>query len=264
MRTLIVCEVEKLVRRKWIWVIFLSAPFLAYTAGSYFLWLNPPDSSSSVSPSLFPMFGLRQNLYFICNIVVAVLVAAVYTEEFRGGQLRFLFLRRYARGQIFFCKLFVIQLCILMLLLAFGISLVAIGIVRLPLELPSLRSALGYTVEYYILAYASLVGISCVFSFIAMYSKNVTYAIGISLAYVLVSLLFDGLYLKLAALFSYFPYLRDLISYVLVPYMQHTGLHTALSGSESALWAIATVLIVNSFVFTWLAYRRFVADDYMN
>lgn len=263
MRALIVCEVEKLFRRMWLWLFFLGAPFLAYMAGSYFLWLHPPDTPSHLSPNLFPIFGLRQNLFFICNIIVAVLVAAVYTEEFRGGQLRFLFLRRYTRGQIFFCKLFVIQLCILMLLLAFGISLVVVGIIRLPQE-PSVHSALGYTVEYYMLAYASLVGISCVFSFIAMYSKNVTYAVGISLAYVLVSLLFDSLYLKFAALFSSFPYLRDLVSYLLVPYMQHTGLHTVLSGSESALGAIATILILYFIVFTWLAYRRFVADDYTN
>lgn len=260
MKTLIHCELIRLWQRKWLWLVVLAAPFLAYTTGKYLLWID-----SDISSSVFLIVGLHQNLYLICDIVVATLIAAVYTEEFRDGQLRLLFLRRFTRGQIFFSKLLVIYFTIFVLLILLGVSLGIVGALQFPQEeISQLPLAFRYAIQYYFLAYMSLVGISSLFSFIAMYSKNVTYAIGTCVAYILAVLLLDGLYLKFASLFSGFSYMHDLFAYLLIPYMQYTGLDASLSGASSTNWAIFTILIVHVTLFTWIAYRRFVADDYIH
>ncbi|UHA73647.1 ABC transporter permease [Paenibacillus sp. 481] len=263
MKTLLYCEFTRLWQRRWLWLVVLSSPILAYITGSYFLWLHAIDSSA-VSDTLFPIVGLRENLHLICNIVIAAIVATIFTEEFRGGQLRLLFLRRFTRGQIFFSKLIVVYLSVFILLVVLGLSLWGVGELRLPDEENSVRLSLAfkYTILYYLLGYATLVCIGSLFAFIAMYSKNVTYALGICMAYILAALLFDGFYLKLAALFSGIPYIHELISYMLIPYTQRVGLDASFSGVATTNGALLTIFILHVTLFNWLAYRRFVADDY--
>lgn len=74
----------------------VCTPVLAYIAGNYLL-----DDAKAISAGLFMVEGLQVNLYLMCNIAVAAIVAAVFTEEYRGGQLRLLFLRQYSRARIF-------------------------------------------------------------------------------------------------------------------------------------------------------------------
>ncbi|WP_127484012.1 ABC transporter permease [Paenibacillus ehimensis] len=263
MRPLIYSEFTRLWSQRWLWLVILAAPFLAYLQGSYFIWVS--SLGHNVSSVLFLFQGLREMLFLPCNIAVAALAAAVYTEPFRSGQLRLLFLRRFSKGQIFFSKLFVLQASILLLLLVLGISLAVVGMLRFPQEEAGrFWPLMGYAFVYYLLAYATLAGISCLFSFIAMYSKNVTLALGVCMTYILVSLLFDGLYLKVASLFSAWPYVRDLLAYGWIPFMQHTGLNEALSGNASVNWAIPTILLLHVVVCSAIAYRRFVAEDYMH
>lgn len=53
--------------------------------------------------------------------------------------------------------------------------------------------------------------------------------LGITVGYVLMSLLFDGIYLHFANLFVSGSFMHELVAYVLIPYMQHTGLYSLLN-----------------------------------
>ncbi|MBE7899622.1 ABC transporter permease subunit [Paenibacillus polymyxa] len=265
MKLLVYSEFERLWRRKWFWLMVLCTPMLACSTGVYFLrTMKIPVEVLSLN---FVVTGLRENLFLACNIAVAVLAAAVYTEEFRSGQLRLLFMRRFTRGQIFWGKLLVLNTSILLLLMAFAVSsqvIVEVWTLSYDISDAGLSGSQGLQMlEYYGWALASLLAISSFYCFVAMYSKSVTYAIGFCMVYNLGSLLFDSLYLKLAALVSHIPYLYNVIAFMIVPYMQHTGLDRSLMGNLSVNRAIITVVSLYLIFFTWGAYRRFVTDDYL-
>ncbi|MCM3042363.1 hypothetical protein M3201_22150 [Paenibacillus motobuensis] len=80
MNALVLSELERLLKNKWIWCLLVCTPILAYVAGNYLL-----DSSNVISAGLFMVEGLQVNLYLMCNIAVAAIVGAVFTEEYRGG-----------------------------------------------------------------------------------------------------------------------------------------------------------------------------------
>lgn len=261
MNALTLSELERLLKNKWIWCLLVCTPILAYVAGNYLL-----DSSNVISAGLFMVEGLQVNLYLMCNIAVAAIVGAVFTEEYRGGQLRLLFLRSYSRANIFFSKLIVINIMILVLLIVMAISLSIIGLVQFPHEGEnqiSLVLTIKIIAPYYFMAYLTLMGISCLFSYMALISKNVSFMLGLCVGYVLVTLLFDGLYLYFANLFESGSLIHELVAYALIPYMQHTGLYSALNGNIHSISAMAIILVFYMFVFVWSAYRRFVIDDYL-
>ncbi|WP_435921940.1 ABC transporter permease [Paenibacillus sp. DYY-L-2] len=261
MKALIISELERLLRNRWTWCLFICAPVLAYVAGSSF-----PDGSSKMSAGLFMIEGLQFNLYLMCNIAVAALVAAVFTEEYRGGQLRLLFLRQYSRSRIFFSKLLVINLLILALLIVMGISLAVIGLLQFPHrgENQDSWAVILTIIQYYFMAYLTLSGISCLFSYVALISRNVSYMLGLSVGYVLVALLFDGLYLYFADLFANGTFMHELVAYALIPYMQYTGLYSGLNGNMASIGAMAIILAFYMVVFIWTAHRRFAVDDYLH
>ncbi|MGQ3477109.1 ABC transporter permease [Paenibacillus sp. TY11] len=265
MKLLIYSEFERLWKRKWFWLMVLCTPVLAYSTGLYYL--RTRDVPIEALHKIFIVASLKENLYLFCNIPVAALAAAMFTEEFRSGRLRLLFMRRFTRGQIFWSKLLVLNSSILFLLLAFAISSQVIAEIWKYSYHLSDAGLSGFqrlqVLEYYGWALASLLAISSFYCFVAMYSKSVTYAIGICMVYNLGSLLFDPLYLKLASFVSHIPYLYDVATFMIIPYMQHTGLDKSLIGNWSVNGAIVTVVCLYLFFFIWGAYRRFVADDYL-
>lgn len=255
-------EWARLWRRPWMWAILLGVPGMSYFSADYFMDMNV---SSAILSNAFVIAGLQENLFFICNIVVAALIAAIFIEEFRGGQLRFVFLRQYSRKQIFFGKLFVIYGCIAVLLVWFAVCLWLTGWIMFPAHTDSHHSmgtVLFYVFDYYGLSFITLIGISNLFACIAIYSKNVTFMLGGCVLYILASLLLDNMLLSLAALFSQYPYVQQLITFLLMPYLQHTGLDLAASGQMAALVNLIVVVILYSILFLPIAYRRFVKSDY--
>ncbi|WP_025676729.1 ABC transporter permease [Paenibacillus polymyxa] len=265
MKRLIHSEFERLWKRKWFWLIVLCTPVLAYSTGLYYL--RTRNVPIEVLHQNFIVTSLQENLYLFCNSAVAALAAAVFTEEFQSGRLRLLFMRRFTRGQIFWSKLLVLNVSILLLLIIYALSSQVIAEVwKFSYDLSDIALSgvrLLRILEYYGWAFASLLAISSLYCFFAMYSKSVTYAIGICMVYNLASLLFDPLYLKLASFVSHVPYLYDVVTFMIIPYLQHTGLNNSLIGSLSVNGAIITVVSVYLVLFTWGAYRRFVADDYL-
>ncbi|ETT44674.1 hypothetical protein C162_22185 [Paenibacillus sp. FSL R7-269] len=178
-----------------------------------------------------------------------------------------MFLRQYSRAKIFFSKLLVINIIIIALLVVMGISLSVIGLFQFPHDGEkqiSLIVDLGFIVQYYFLAYLTLMAISCFFSYISLISKNTTFMLGITVGYVLMSLLFDGIYLHFANLFVSGSFMHELVAYVLIPYMQHTGLYSLLNERNlHSILPMALILISYMVIFVWTAYRRFVVDDYL-
>ncbi|MCV9950039.1 ABC transporter permease [Paenibacillus sp. BT-177] len=265
MKTLVYSEFERLWRRKWFWLLVLCTPVLVYSTGIYIQHtLRIPMKDLS---KIFIVAGLRENLYLICNFAVATLVAAVFTEEFRSGQLRLLFVRRFTRGQIFWSKLLVVNTSILLLLIVYAVSSQVIVVFWKFSHNINGTDIFGQiwsqVFEYYGWAFASLLAISSLYSFIAMCSKSVTYAIGICMTYNLGVLLFDPLYMKLATLFSSIPLLKNLIPFLLIPYLQYKGLDQSLIWNWSVNGAIVIAVLFHLILFTGWAYRRFTTDDYL-
>ena len=263
MITLFNSEWERLWCKRWTWLLVLAIPGLAYMTASFFETLQVDHDTLS---QLFILIGLRNNLYFPVDIIMAVFAASIFTEEYRGGQLRYVFLRQFTRRQIFFSKLLLICVCIVLMLILFAVCLIVTGyffrfnengLLNYSLE------ALSYTFVYYGWAFVSLLGISSLFICISMYSKNVTYAIGGCMLYILASLLLDSAVIKLAALFSDIPLLELSITYSLIPFLQHTGLNEVIDGNTSGIVAILSVVVVHLIVFLWGAYHRFVKSDYL-
>lgn len=263
MITLFISEWERLWTKRWTWLLVLAIPGLAYMTASYFESLQVDHDTLS---QLFVLSGLRNNLYFPVNIIMSALAASIFTEEYRGGQLRYVFLRHFTRRQIFVSKLLLIFVCIVLMLILFAVSLIVTGYFfhfNNNISLNYSFEALNYTLIYYGWAFISLLGISSLFIFISMYSKNVTYAIGGCMLYILASLLLDGTVIQLAALVSDIPLLELSITYSLVPFLQHTGLNEVIDGNTKAIVAILSVVVAHLIVFLWGAYHRFVKSDYL-
>ncbi|MCG7376552.1 ABC transporter permease [Paenibacillus sp. ACRSA] len=263
MITLLGTEWERLWAKRWTWLLILVVPGLAYLSADYF---ESFQSSTELLSDTFVLAGLRNNLYFPVNIILAALVATVFTEEYRGGQLRYVFLRHYTRRQIFISKMLLIYILIFLMLVWFSVSLYILGYIMFShsesLRIPSIE-IVAYTIKYYAWAFLSLVGITSLFSFFAMYSKNVTYAMGIGMLYILTSLLIDGLFVRIAASFDSVPILQLSITYMMIPFLQHTGLDEIITDRSNAAIAVVIVITIHFVVFTWSAYRRFVKTDYL-
>jgi hypothetical protein len=263
MITLLGSEWERLWAKRWTWLLILAVPGLAYLSASYF---ESIQANSELLSDTFVLAGLRNNLYFPVNIILSALVATVFTEEYRGGQLRYVFLRHYTRRQIFISKMLLIYIFIMLMLVCFSISLYITGLFMFShnesVSMPSLET-IGYTFEYYAWAFVSLIGVTSLFSFFAMYSKNVTYAMGVGMLYILTSLLIDGLFIRIAAIFDSIPFLQLSITFSMIPFLQHTGLNEVIAGNIQAIFAVLFIVLMHFIVFTWGAYRRFVQNDYL-
>lgn len=275
MTSLIYSEFERLWQRKWVWIIFLAIPVVSYFTASYFLWLNSmtsPESMNYTPASKLMFSGLSLYLPIICNFAVLPFVTTIFTEEFRRGQLRLLFLRQYSRGRIFISKMIVLCTTVLLLLIVFGICMGITGLVRLPAAVgitqgvynPSIATDTIFqdTLKQYLLAYATLLGLCSLTSFIAMYCKDVTYAIGIGFGYIIIPLIFERLIYDFGAGMP--PLLNGIIALVFIPLMQRYGIHHALVGNNFVLVLLLIILLVHIVACVWLAYRRFVYEDYMH
>ncbi|MCY9515274.1 ABC transporter permease [Paenibacillus apiarius] len=275
MTSLIYSEFERLWQRKWVWLILLAIPVTSYSTASYFSWLNSmssPDSMNYTPSSKLMFTGLNLFLPIICNFAVLPFVTTIFTEEFRRGQLRLLFLRQYSRGRIFISKMIVLCFTILLLLIVLGICLGIAGSIKLPSAVgitqgvynPTITTDTIFqdTIKQYLLAYATLLGLCSIMSCIAMYCKDATYAIGIGFGYIIIPLMFERLIYDFGTGMP--PLLNGIIALIFIPLMQRYGIQHALVGSNYVLVLLLIILLVHIVACVWLAYRRFVSEDYMH
>jgi len=261
MITLIRAEWERILTKKWVWLLIVAIPCLPYIVADTVI--NMPIHNVL---DLYIIYGLSSNIYFPVNILVAALVASIFTEEYRGGQLRLIFIRHYTRRQIFFSKLLTTYLFIFIMLLLFAFSSYLIGqfVVKEKSALHfSFLFLLGKVLVYYCWAFLSLISIVSLFAFIAMYSKNITFAIGISMLYILLSLLSESLFISFSEYFKSVPYIKAFIMFILIPYLQRDALPLVFVGNNALLLGIASILILHIVIFNILAYRQFVHKDYI-
>ncbi|WNS41175.1 ABC transporter permease [Paenibacillus sp. MMS20-IR301] len=261
MKSLIYSEFERLWTRKWVWLVFLGIPVIAYCLANYFAWINhsvSPNSMNYTFSNKLMFVGLRELLPIICNFVLLPFVATIFTEDYYSGRMRLLFIRQYSKGQIFAGKIIVLYLTILLLLLSFGICLMIMGIIKLPSQHSALIAS--DTLQQYALAFATLIGLSSLLSSIAMFSKNVTYSIGIGLSYIIIPLIFERLIYDIGA--SMPPLVNNAIALIFIPLMQKNGIDHVLLGNNLVLLFISIILIIHVSIGTWIAYRRFIYEDY--
>lgn len=268
MSALFINEISKIYRQKWLWLIVLGILVISYTDVSFFMQGRSVLHPDFFSESLMT-YGISSNLYLWCNIFVAVLAASVYTDEFQNGQLRFVFLRRFSKAKIFVSKLLTIYFLLFLLLVFYGIVLCAAGSVQIPIEGYANKQQLIVgsalqTLSVYFMAYITLIAICSLFVCLAMYSKNVTYALGFCMIYILFSLLLDGVNTSLAGLFPPSSYFFELFRNITIPYMQYSNLNILFAGSSNSIAAMITLVLLHVAVFTYLSFKKFTRADYFS
>ncbi|MBX4159770.1 ABC transporter permease [Priestia megaterium] len=206
MKELLVAEWERLWKRKVAWLTFLLVPVVLLVASSYLKKQNRAltvDLPQYTFAGNFPVLSLAEMLFTVFNAIFLVFITLVVTGEYRSGQLRMVMIRSYSFKEIILAKAAVILLFNLLFFITYFCMSYVIGF--LLFEHPqtyfvfyhshafNIKEALVYNLSFYGYAYLTTIAICCVLFFISVISKTTTTAVGIGVAFILISFSYPNL-----------------------------------------------------------------------
>lgn len=199
---LLAAEWYRLWKRKLVWAMVLALPLAAFASATYYQGAN-----ASVSPDLpqyavvgnFPVLAIAEMIYFFDLLLIA-LVATIWTEEIRSGQLRMVFIRTPDFHRIWWAKIGVLLGTVLLFLLLYlGCSYVA-GYFLLPHteQFPLFYRAgqvgvwegVWYNLQYYGIAFLTLVSFAGFLILMGSICRTVTGALGAGMSFLLFSFMY--------------------------------------------------------------------------
>ncbi|MNI12613.1 ABC-2 family transporter protein [compost metagenome] len=201
MRSLLQSEMERLWKRKLVWMFFLAIPFIILATAKYYISTNlltPLNSPEHVSSQNFPVMALIEQLIVVFNIISLIMLTLSFTEEYRSGQLRMVMLRAFTFGQLFTAKYLAYVITIVLYFAAYLGTAVVMGqlffgsehSVRLFYhETPaSGAEVLIYSLQYYGAALLTTLATGSVCAFIAVNCSTSTASIGVGMGFLLLSM----------------------------------------------------------------------------
>ncbi|MBE9913903.1 ABC transporter permease subunit [Paenibacillus donghaensis] len=277
MMALLHSEWERLWKRKIAWMFLIAIPLIILATAKYYTGHNltvPSESPEYTTAENFPVMAMIEQLIVVFNVVALVLLTMSFTEEYRSGQLRLIMLRAYSSGQLFWAKWLAFALMMALFFLVYLLASLACGYIffqsssRQILFYYDHSIASGemvlYTLRYYGVAYATIVGMASVFIGIGAAARSSTAAIGLGMGFLLCSLgyplIFDManrvLGLELPAM----------LRYLSLTEIQFSGIAVMMSSTDviKAMhpggW-MACILALYMVVFTAAAHLIFTKSD---
>lgn len=277
MKSLVLCELERLWKRKLTWLFFLAIPLIVGATARYYMSVNADttmDSPEYVTAWNFPVMALIEQLMVVVNIVSLVLLVLSFTEEYRTGQLRLVMLRAFTFGQLFRAK-FAAYACTMGLFLAVYLGLAAsMGVLLFepvsasPLfyrdGLASGFEVLAYTLSYYGLAFATVLGVGGVLAAIAVWSPTTTAALGIGMGFLLASFGFPVIYAILnQAMQLHAPAEWEFASLLQIQYkgIAYILADAGLRPGEQGMWFYMGITVLYMAAGGGIAYASFTKKD---
>lgn len=272
MHQMIFSEWEKLWKRKTPWICFSLIPVILLATLVFYLKNNvriPPESPEYVVFLNFSVAALQEQLISTFNITAILLTILCITEEYKTGQLRFVILRAVSPLQIIIAKMIVLFLTMLLLMIAYFIGSFLLGYILLPKtgyaaffyhnETFSPPRALLYSLQYYGIAFLTLMAFGSVVVFFAVISKTVTGAVGKSLGFLLFFIIYPAILQLFVDINS--P-LYGKLTFLSIPYIQYQGIALMLSETKILISWISTILSAYIAFFSGLSFIIFKKQDY--
>lgn len=200
MKTLVKVEWQRLWKRKVPWLLLAIIPVIVYVSAVFCQKQNQaftPDVPQYTVAGNFPVLGLSEMLMTAFNLVAMIIAVMTVTEEYRSGSLRMVLIRTKSFQQLMLAKFFVLVGFLFLYLLTYFLVCYGIGLwmFSTPDTYPqfyhqdpvTLLEGLLYNIQFYGLAFLTLIAISSVIFFVSVISHTMTTALGISMGYLLVS-----------------------------------------------------------------------------
>lgn len=200
---LYISELQRIYYKKSTLACFLSIPILLIASVKYYLSVNKVVSISNpmfTSFYNFPVAAMQEQLMLGLNLVVVFLIVLSVTQEFRNGSIRMVLIRSYKPTQVFLAKIVTIISAIFIYLVTYLVLSYIIGYLTLPKineiaifnwePLLTGNQVFIYTLKYYSFAFLTLSTMAIVIFFIATISKSTIIASGVSLATLLLFIIY--------------------------------------------------------------------------
>ncbi|MCJ8010999.1 ABC transporter permease [Paenibacillus sp. KQZ6P-2] len=201
MTALLHSEWERLWKRKIVWLFLIAIPFIIIATAKYYMGRNlvvPLGNPEHTTAENFAVMAMIEQLIVVFNVVALILLTLSFTEEYRSGQLRMMMLRAYSSTQIFWAKWMAFALMMALFFVVYLLTAVAAGYILFPSAPQQVLfyydhavpngDMILYTLGYYGMAYATIVGMASVFIGIGVVSRSSTAAIGLGMGFLLCSL----------------------------------------------------------------------------
>ncbi len=272
---LLQAEWKRLWKRKLLWGIVGGLPVAAFAAATYYEGANQGGSSAEPQYAVvgnFPVLAMAEMLLTLFNLILMALVATLWTEEIRSGQLRMVLLRVRTFSQLWWAKVGVLLGTVALLMLIFlGFSYLA-GYWLLPhtdtyplffrAEPVGSWEGFGYNLQYYGLSFLTLVAFAGFLLLTASLCRTVTGTLGAGMAFLLLSFFYPELAGYFRPWFSEEQFFQ--LFYSSLPMIQWEGIVNLLADQpQRAGWLIG-VLAGYTCLFGLPAYLWFSRQDQWN
>ncbi|MWV43211.1 ABC transporter permease subunit [Paenibacillus sp. HJL G12] len=258
MMALLHSEWERLWKRKIAWLFLIAIPCIIVATAKYYLGHNvgiPPGSPEITTAENFPVMAMIEQLIIVFNVVALILLTLSFTEEYRSGQLRMIMLRAYSSSQLFWAKWIAFALMMALFFIIYLLAAVLAGYLLFKSAPQQILfyydhavpngDMILYTLRYYGMAYASIVGMASVFIGIGVISRSSTAAIGLGMGFLLCSLGFPLVFEMSNRVLGL--NLPGMLKYLSLSEIQFSGIAVmmsnadALKGVHAGIWMICVI-----------------------
>ena len=206
MRSIFLCEWERLWSKKSSILFFILIPFLVLVTALQSRENNEVLEKTDPQYSFwsnFPVMSIAEVFMLYFNIVAVLIIIMSFTHEYRTGQLRMVLQRSFRFSSVFWAKYFSVLLYLFLLVGAYFICSLAAGwlffdsaekvyLFFQPEPVSPLHS-LGYSAAYFLLSYLSLSAVASVAVLVGVKSRSSTTAFAIKAGFLLAYMLFPVL-----------------------------------------------------------------------
>lgn len=272
MKSLLASEWERLWSRKITWCFLFFIPLVVLTTAFYYQDVNEKLDISQVEYAhlyKFPVLALSEQLITFFNIVLICFLAFSITDEYRTGQIRMVLLRAYRFRNILLAKWLTILGTVFLFILFYLLCCYGIGALFFPIVSKSTWFYMDrlitppemflYTIQYYGIAYGTLIVISAVFLAISVLSHSTTTAIGLSIAFLLASMAYPTI------LYTFTRGMNPPISegwyFFSLTEIQFRGIARMLGEKVRLIGLQVTILLSYFLTFTSIAIAYFIRKD---
>ncbi|SHE33010.1 ABC transporter permease [Clostridium fallax] len=271
MKNLFLCEWQRFWKRKTTVLCFLLSIVVIVVSVIDSIKFNKSLNIADpqyISLYKFPLEVLQKKFILVFNIILIFLIILSVTEEFRNRTIRMVLIRPIKMANIFLSKFLVIAaFMFLFLMICFIGSYLAgyfifpkINKISLLYYVNTLNGIemLLYSLKYYLILFLTLIAFSQVIFFIAIISKSTVIATGISIGF----LLFSLMYPTVIGVFFREDTLKTLkIKLLSLTEVQINGIQAMIPSGNNLFWYISLIILGYIFIFFSINYFIYKKSD---
>ena len=251
---LFICEFQRLIKRKSIWLAFLAVPLICYglcikLADVYSKEGIPSEAMLSLHN--FPVISLQQSIVFLFNIIIIFIIALSVTSEYSSGEIRMVLIRPIKKENVFICKFLSVVVLVGLYLVFYLICSYVIGYFKLEsidkvmiLDASNLlqsHDAVIFTLKYYLTSFVSLLPMISIAYLIATLSKSVIVTLCTGVGFTVVSMGYSTFIQIFARAYESN---MDKIKLLSITEIEQNGVGKLLLGSNEIIVFISSVILI--------------------